>query len=115
MTGVAFHLRRCQGGELDWYQYQPRCFASQSQNSHVVSPANLANDFNVFLNKLQPIVAEVEDWYSPLDIPLTNPHIATRISHRMQVQLSEVEQAPTASNEMSATAQEPWPALNSHG
>jgi len=66
----------------------------------------LAVGFNRFLDKLQPIVAEVKR--SVQDARATadrSAGIANHTSQGMQAQLSEVEQVATASNEMSATAQ----------
>ncbi|UUD64651.1 methyl-accepting chemotaxis protein [Pseudomonas seleniipraecipitans] len=66
----------------------------------------LANGFNLFLDKLQPIVAKVKDSVeSARQTADQSAGIATRTSQGMQAQLSEVEQVATASNEMSATAQ----------
>jgi len=66
----------------------------------------LADGFNHFLDKLQPIVAKVKDSVqSARQTADQSAGIATRTSHGMQAQLSEVEQVATASNEMSATAQ----------
>ncbi len=66
----------------------------------------LANGFNHFLDKLQPIVAKVkESVQSARHTADQSAGIATRTSQGMQAQLSEVEQVATASNEMSATAQ----------
>lgn len=66
----------------------------------------LANGFNLFLNKLQPIVAKVKDSVqSARQTADQSAGIAARTSQGMQVQLSEVEQVAAASNEMSATAQ----------
>lgn len=66
----------------------------------------LANGFNHFLDKLQPIIAKVkESVQSARHTADQSAGIATRTSQGMQAQLSEVEQVATASNEMSATAQ----------
>lgn len=66
----------------------------------------LVSGFNHFLDKLQPVVAEVkrsvQDARGTAD---RSADIATNTSQGMQAQLSEVEQVATASNEMSATAQ----------
>src|SRR5690606_6504452 len=63
--------------------------------------------FNRFLDKLQPIIADVkrsvQDARSTAD---QSAAIATQTSSGMQQQFREVEQVATASNEMSATAQD---------
>ncbi|WP_120993665.1 methyl-accepting chemotaxis protein [Stutzerimonas urumqiensis] len=67
----------------------------------------LAGAFNRFLDKLQPIVADVKR--SVQDARTTadrSANIARRTSQGMQAQLSEVDQVATASTEMSATAQD---------
>ncbi|WP_017938315.1 methyl-accepting chemotaxis protein [Zestomonas thermotolerans] len=67
----------------------------------------LAGWFNRFLDKLQPIIADVkrsvQDARSTAD---QSAAIATQTSSGMQQQFREVEQVATASNEMSATAQD---------
>ncbi|PZW98100.1 methyl-accepting chemotaxis sensory transducer with Cache sensor [Pseudomonas sp. 478] len=63
--------------------------------------------FNRFLDKLQPIMAEVSQ--SVLETRSTADQassIATRTSSGMQQQLREVEQVATAAHEMSATSQD---------
>jgi methyl-accepting chemotaxis protein len=63
--------------------------------------------FNRFLDKLQPIIAEVSQ--SVLDTRTTadqSSSIATQTSSGMQRQLREVEQVATAAHEMSATSQD---------
>ncbi len=63
--------------------------------------------FNRFLDKLQPIIAEVSQ--SVLETRSTADQassIATRTSSGMQQQLREVEQVATAAHEMSATSQD---------
>jgi methyl-accepting chemotaxis protein len=63
--------------------------------------------FNRFLDKLQPIIAQVSQ--SVLDTRSTADQassIATQTSNGMQQQLREVEQVATAAHEMSATSQE---------
>jgi methyl-accepting chemotaxis protein len=63
--------------------------------------------FNRFLDKLQPIIAEVSQ--SVLKTRSTADQassIATRTSSGMQQQLREVEQVATAAHEMSATSQD---------
>lgn len=65
----------------------------------------LAGWFNRFLDKLQPIIADVKR--SVQDARTTadqSAAIATRTSEGMQHQFHEVEQVATASHEMSATA-----------
>ncbi|SDB40452.1 methyl-accepting chemotaxis protein [Pseudomonas sp. NFACC13-1] len=67
----------------------------------------LVGGFNRFLDKLQPIIAQVSQ--SVLDTRSTADQassIATRTSSGMQQQLLEVEQVATAAHEMSATSQE---------
>ncbi|EJM69357.1 methyl-accepting chemotaxis protein [Pseudomonas sp. GM49] len=67
----------------------------------------LASGFNRFLDKLQPIIAQVS--HSVMDTRSTADQassIATRTSSGMQQQLREVEQVATAAHEMSATSQE---------
>lgn len=67
----------------------------------------LAGGFNRFLDKLQPIIAQVS--HSVMDTRSTADQassIATRTSSGMQQQLREVEQVATAAHEMSATSQE---------
>jgi methyl-accepting chemotaxis protein len=65
----------------------------------------LAGWFNRFLDKLQPIIADVkrsvQDARSTAD---QSASIATHTSQGMQEQFREVEQVATASHEMSATA-----------
>jgi methyl-accepting chemotaxis protein len=66
----------------------------------------LADGFNHFLNKLQPIVAEVKDSVQlARQTADQSAGIAARTSRGMQSQLNEVEQVAAAFNEMSATAQ----------
>ena len=63
--------------------------------------------FNRFLDKLQPIIAEVSQ--SVLETRSTADQassIATQTSSGMQQQLREVEQVATAAHEMSATSQD---------
>ncbi|QAY85421.1 methyl-accepting chemotaxis protein [Pseudomonas arsenicoxydans] len=63
--------------------------------------------FNRFLDKLQPIIAQVSQ--SVLETRSTADQassIATQTSSGMQQQLREVEQVATAAHEMSATSQE---------
>lgn len=67
----------------------------------------LVGGFNRFLDKLQPIIAQVSQ--SVLDMRSTADQassIATQTSSGMQQQLLEVEQVATAAHEMSATSQE---------
>ncbi|MRK21109.1 methyl-accepting chemotaxis protein, partial [Pseudomonas sp. JG-B] len=67
----------------------------------------LAGWFNRFLDKLQPIIADVkrsvQDARSTAD---QSAAIASQTSAGMQQQYREVDQVATASNEMSATAQD---------
>ena len=67
----------------------------------------LAGWFNRFLDKLQPIIAEVkrsvQDARSTAD---QSAAIATQTSAGMEQQYRQVDQAATASHEMSATAQD---------
>jgi methyl-accepting chemotaxis protein len=67
----------------------------------------LASWFNRFLDKLQPIIGDVkrsvQDARNTAD---QSADIATRTSAGMQQQYSQVDQVATASNEMSATAQD---------
>ncbi|CAD5109407.1 methyl-accepting chemotaxis protein [Zestomonas carbonaria] len=67
----------------------------------------LAGWFNRFLDKLQPIIADVkrsvQDARGTAD---QSAIIASQTSSGMQQQFREVEQVATASNEMSATAQD---------
>jgi len=63
--------------------------------------------FNRFLDKLQPTIAQIK--VSITDARATADHssvIALRTSEGMQVQFREIDQVATASNEMSATAQD---------
>lgn len=67
----------------------------------------LAGWFNRFLDKLQPIIAEVK--HSVQDARNTadqSAAIATQTSAGMEQQYRQVDQAATASHEMSATAQD---------
>jgi len=67
----------------------------------------LAGGFNRFLDKLQPVIAEVkrsvQDARSTAD---QSSAIATQTSAGMEQQYRQVDQAATASHEMSATAQD---------
>ncbi|MBM7061971.1 methyl-accepting chemotaxis protein [Pseudomonas sp. UL073] len=67
----------------------------------------LAGWFNRFLDKLQPVIADVkrsvQDARSTAD---QSAAIASQTSSGMQQQYREVDQVATASNEMSATAQD---------
>jgi len=67
----------------------------------------LAGSFDLFLNKLQPIIVDVKRSVGEI---LSTAHqsasIASQTSAGMQQQYLEVDQVATASNEMSATAQD---------
>jgi methyl-accepting chemotaxis protein len=67
----------------------------------------LTGNFNKFLNKLQPIVADIKTSISNArETADESSSIAKKTSDGMQVQNREIEQVATASNEMSATAHE---------
>ena len=65
----------------------------------------LANWFNRFLDKLQPIIAEVKNSVQQARGTADQASgIAAQTHHGMQSQQQEIDQVATASNEMSATA-----------
>ncbi|MEG2391315.1 MAG: methyl-accepting chemotaxis protein, partial [Pseudomonas sp.] len=65
----------------------------------------LAGWFNRFLDKLQPIIAEVKrSVQAARGTADQSSEIARQTSEGMQVQFREIDQVATASNEMSATA-----------
>ncbi|WP_371918933.1 methyl-accepting chemotaxis protein [Pseudomonas sp. 02C 26] len=67
----------------------------------------LSSWFNIFLDKLQPIVAQVKSSVlEARDTAHRSANIATITSDGMQHQYREIDQVATASHEMSATAQD---------
>ena len=67
----------------------------------------LSSWFNMFLDKLQPIVAQVKSSVlEARDTAHRSANIATSTSDGMQHQYREIDQVATASHEMSATAQD---------
>jgi methyl-accepting chemotaxis protein len=67
----------------------------------------LANWFNRFLDKLQPIIADVRNSVQEIrDTADKSSAIAGQTNDGMQKQCREVDQVATASNQMSATAHE---------
>lgn len=67
----------------------------------------LTGNFNKFLDKLQPIVADIKTSITHArETADKSSLIAQKTSDGMQVQSREIDQVATASNEMSATAQE---------
>lgn len=99
ILGVASMLRDIASGEGDLTRRLD--YARQDELGE------LAGWFNRFLDKLQPIVSEVkrsvQDARSTAD---QSAAIAIQTSAGMQQQYREVDQVATASNEMSATAQD---------
>ncbi|MDY7566289.1 methyl-accepting chemotaxis protein [Pseudomonas sp. RTC3] len=67
----------------------------------------LVSWFNRFLDKLQPTIAEIKQSVTEARATADQSSgIARRTSDGMQVQFREIDQVATASNEMSATAQD---------
>jgi methyl-accepting chemotaxis protein len=67
----------------------------------------LVNWFNRFLDKLQPTIAQIKQSVTEARATADQSSgIASRTSDGMQVQFREIDQVATASNEMSATAQD---------
>ena len=67
----------------------------------------LVNWFNRFLDKLQPTIAQIKQSVTEARATADQSSgIARRTSDGMQVQFREIDQVATASNEMSATAQD---------
>ncbi|GGU71027.1 chemotaxis transducer [Pseudomonas laurentiana] len=65
----------------------------------------LTGSFNRFLDKLQPIIAQIKQSITQARATADQSSaIAQRTSDGMQVQFREIDQVATASNEMSATA-----------
>jgi methyl-accepting chemotaxis protein len=99
ILGVAHMLEDIASGEGDL----TRRLAYDKQDEL----GQLAGWFNRFLDKLQPIIAEVkrsvQDARSTAD---QSAAIATQTSAGMEQQYRQVDQAATASHEMSATAQD---------
>lgn len=99
ITGVANMLKDIASGEGD--------LTRRLEYGYKDELGELVGWFNRFLDKLQPIFADVKS--SVLDARSTANQaaaIASQTSSGMHQQFHEVEQVATASNEMSATAQD---------
>ncbi|HEJ6109338.1 TPA: methyl-accepting chemotaxis protein [Pseudomonas aeruginosa] len=99
ILGVALMLKNIASGEGDLTQRL--AYSKQDELGE------LAGWFNRFLDKLQPIIADVKR--SVLDARGTadqSSAIAAQTSAGMQQQCREIDQVATASQEMSATAQD---------
>jgi methyl-accepting chemotaxis protein len=99
ILGVASMLKDIASGEGD--------LTRRLDYSRKDELGELAGWFNRFLDKLQPVIADVkrsvQDARSTAD---QSAAIASQTSSGMQQQYREVDQVATASNEMSATAQD---------
>lgn len=96
---VSSLLKDIASGEGDLTQRLPK-----RQNDEL---GELSSWFNLFLDKLQPIVAQVKSSVlEARDTAHRSSNIAASTSDGMQHQYREIDQVATASHEMSATAQD---------
>jgi methyl-accepting chemotaxis protein len=94
---VSSLLKSIASGEGDLTQRLPK-----RQNDEL---GELSSGFNLFLDKLQPIVAQVKSSVlEARDTAHRSSNIAVSTSDGMQHQYREIDQVATASHEMSATA-----------
>nr|WP_285887612.1 methyl-accepting chemotaxis protein [Pseudomonas sp. BJa5]MDL2428407.1 methyl-accepting chemotaxis protein [Pseudomonas sp. BJa5] len=99
ITRVSTTLRDIASGEGDLTQ--------RLQHNTDDELGELVQWFNRFLDKLQPIVADVKQSVSAAqDTANRTARVAVQTSEGMQQQFRELEQVATASHEMSATAQD---------
>ncbi|WP_263262611.1 methyl-accepting chemotaxis protein [Pseudomonas sp. RIT-PI-S] len=99
ITGVAMMLKDIASGEGD--------LTRRIQYARRDELGELASWFNRFLDKLQPTIAQIKTSITEARATADqSSEIARQTSDGMQVQFREIDQVATASNQMSATAQE---------